>query len=98
MEGLVLLVLAVALYFLPTIIGRNKRNNRAIFALNLFLGWTLVGWVVALVWALTLEPTAPQVSHVPVQHGAFCNRCGAQLTPRSRYCSSCGAGQAEAAN
>jgi hypothetical protein len=30
----------------------NRRHYWAITALNLFLGWTLVGWVVALCWAL----------------------------------------------
>ena len=40
-------------YFLPTIIAfaRSKRDAMSIFLLNLFLGWTLIGWVVALVWA-----------------------------------------------
>ena len=46
-------VAGLALYFLPTIVGRDKRNAGAIFTLNLLLGWTLVGWVVALVWAMT---------------------------------------------
>ena len=41
------------LYFLPTIIAlvRSKRDTLAIFLLNLFLGVTLIGWIVALVWA-----------------------------------------------
>jgi len=45
----------MAFYFLPTIIAlvRQKRNTIAIFVLNFFLGWTFVGWVVALVWSLT---------------------------------------------
>ena len=47
---------AIALYFLPAIVGRKKRNAEAIQILNLFLGWTLVGWVVALVWAYTKDP------------------------------------------
>lgn len=40
-------------YFLPSIIAlaRSKRDLMSIFLLNLFLGWTLIGWVVALVWA-----------------------------------------------
>jgi len=29
-----------------------------LFALNLLLGWTVVGWVAALVWALTKDPAA----------------------------------------
>lgn len=42
------------MYFLPTIlaIARSKRDVGAIFVLNLFLGWTFVGWIIALVWAL----------------------------------------------
>lgn len=51
-------ILAVILYFLPTICGWRKDNRGAIFALNLFLGWTVIGWVAAFVWALTVEASA----------------------------------------
>jgi hypothetical protein len=40
------------LYLLPTIVGLHKRNALGIFILNLFLGWTGVGWVIALIWAV----------------------------------------------
>ena len=54
-----LLAFAIGLvvYFLPTIIAfkRGKRNRGAILALNLFLGWSLLGWVVSLVWALSVD-------------------------------------------
>jgi len=42
------------IYFLPTIIAaaRSKRDVMSIFVLNLLLGWTAIGWVIALVWAL----------------------------------------------
>ena len=42
------------LYFLPAIIafGKSKRDAGAILALNFFLGWTAIGWVIALIWAL----------------------------------------------
>jgi hypothetical protein len=41
------------LYFLPSIIAlaRSKRDLLAIFLLNFFLGWSVIGWIVALVWA-----------------------------------------------
>jgi len=41
------------LYFLPSIIAlaRSKRDLLAIVLLNLFLGWSVIGWIVALVWA-----------------------------------------------
>ena len=47
--------LAIAIYLLPTIvvIGRRRNNALAIIALNILLGWTFIGWVAALVWALT---------------------------------------------
>lgn len=45
----------VCIYFFPTSIAvrRGHHNKRAIFALNVLLGWTFLGWVVAMVWAWT---------------------------------------------
>jgi hypothetical protein len=41
------------MYFLPTIIAliKSKRDTVAILLLNLFLGWSVIGWIIALVWA-----------------------------------------------
>ena len=41
-------------YFAPTLLAMTyrKQDVMAVFALNLFLGWTFFGWVVALVWSL----------------------------------------------
>jgi Superinfection immunity protein len=56
--GLILLGLIVLVYFSPMCVAyyRGHPNAMAIFALNLLLGWTFIGWVVALVWALTAVP------------------------------------------
>jgi hypothetical protein len=45
------------MYFLPTILAfaRNKRDTAAILLLNLFLGWSVIGWLVALVWAVKTD-------------------------------------------
>ncbi len=42
-------------YFLPAFVAfmRGHQNTVAIFLVNLLLGWTFIGWVVALVWAFT---------------------------------------------
>ncbi len=50
--GLIALVLVV--YFLPSFIAllRQHKNKLAIFLLNLFLGWTVLGWVSSLVWSV----------------------------------------------
>ncbi len=41
------------IYFLPTIsaVFTRQKNIIPIFIVNIFLGWTFVGWVVALAWA-----------------------------------------------
>jgi hypothetical protein len=52
---LIIIVVSLFLYFLPTVIGWRKRNATAIFVLNFFLGWTFIGWIVALVWACTQD-------------------------------------------
>ena len=46
--------LGLLVYFLPSIIAiaRSKRDAGSIFVLNLLLGWTFIGWIIALVWAL----------------------------------------------
>lgn len=51
------LFLAVGGYFLPAIIAmmRKKKNTLAIFLVNLFFGFTFVGWIVALIWSLMYE-------------------------------------------
>ncbi len=52
--GIIVFIIGLALYFLPTIIAvvRHHRNALAIFLINLFLGWTFIGWVAALVWSV----------------------------------------------
>ena len=54
MGGVIVLLLLLVGYFLPFIIAlaRKHVDSTAIFVLNLFLGWTFFGWVVALVWAV----------------------------------------------
>lgn len=55
---LIVLAIMVAAYFLPLIVAvmRSHQNAGAIAALNLLLGWTLLGWVGALVWAMLSKP------------------------------------------
>jgi len=53
--GLVFLILAVLAYFLPAIVAdrRGRDGVVVIGLLNLFLGWTVIGWVLLLVIAFT---------------------------------------------
>lgn len=56
-HGLFLLGTLFTAYLFPTLValGRGKKNSLAIGVLNVLLGWTFLGWVVALVWAFTYE-------------------------------------------
>jgi len=51
----VLLGFLVSLYMLPGIIAlaRHHHQSIAIVVLNVVAGWTVIGWVVALVWSRT---------------------------------------------
>ena len=49
----VILILIIAfLYFIPSIAGWKTKGANGIVVLNLFLGWTLIGWIAALIWAV----------------------------------------------
>jgi uncharacterized membrane protein YbhN (UPF0104 family) len=52
MEALIV-VFVLGLYFLPTInaASRKHHSSGAVFMLNLLLGWTFLGWVIAMVWS-----------------------------------------------
>src|SRR5713226_1751684 len=82
----IFLLVSLFLYFLPAYLARNKSNFTAILVLNVLAGWTFIGWIVALVWALSSEP--PRQIAVPTQPeatapsqpaaggGFFCSTCG----------------------
>lgn len=51
---IVFLVVFAALYLTPTGVAywRDAKRFNAIVATNLLLGWTVIGWIGALIWAL----------------------------------------------
>ena len=52
LEGMALLILfPMLIYFVPTISGWNTKHANGILVINLFLGWTIIGWIIALAWA-----------------------------------------------
>jgi hypothetical protein len=66
--ALVLIIVIIVLYFLPTIIAlaRSKANVGTVVVINLLLGWTFLGWVVALAMAFgqTKDERAAQTVNV----------------------------------
>jgi hypothetical protein len=56
----------LVLYFLPTIVALARGGHAfGVFLLNLFLGWTMVFWWVALIVAFA---QGPRIRYVPVYH------------------------------
>ncbi|MFE4694267.1 superinfection immunity protein [Streptomyces sp. NPDC056749] len=57
---LIVLLVGVPLYFLPAIVAASRKvtNSGSVFVINLLLGWTFVGWVVAL--AMAMKSAEPQ--------------------------------------
>jgi uncharacterized membrane protein YqaE (UPF0057 family) len=81
------------LYFLPSFIGHRKQGFTGIFLVNLLLGWTVIGWFVALIWACTAEeqPRYYAVAGYGPSPARFCSRCGAAAVGVGAYCWRCGA-------
>ena len=77
-------ILIFVIYFLPTIIGYKHKNFNSIFILNLLLGWTLIGWVVAIVWAVSHEE--PIKKEVPQKK---CPKCAEFVKAEALMCRFC---------
>ncbi len=56
--GLILWAALIIGYWVPTIIAlvRHVPNKGSVIVVNLFLGWTLIGWIVALAMACRSRP------------------------------------------
>jgi hypothetical protein len=50
---ILLAIVALLIYFLPTIIasGRNTTVTFLIFLVNLFGGWTIALWILVFIWS-----------------------------------------------
>jgi hypothetical protein len=60
--ALIVFAVALGLYFIPYLNAwyRKHRNTGAIFWLNFFLGWTVLGWIAAVIWSATNNVAKPR--------------------------------------
>jgi hypothetical protein len=95
MSVLLLLIVIGFFYFLPALVASHRKNPNAtaIFVLNLFLGWSVIGWVIALVWAFSGENrkdatnrrgpiyTCPYCSEEILPTAIKCRHCQSEIAP-----------------
>ncbi|HEY2954155.1 MAG TPA: superinfection immunity protein [Candidatus Eisenbacteria bacterium] len=83
----------LGVYLLPTIVAgvRKKKNLPKIVLVNVLLGWSVIGWIVAMVWAVSSEPEITTPGRPGSQIiGTLCSHCGKYTQPESRFCANCG--------
>lgn len=88
----IIAVVLIIVYFIPVVVAssRNHRSTGAIFLVNLLLGWSIIGWLWALIWASTgnverVDPNAP----TPQTH-VKCPDCAELVRAEARVCKHCG--------
>lgn len=89
-------ILAFA-YFLPSLIAISRWYNfGSVFAVNLFFGWTLVGWVVALSMSMTpkAKTSVTVINQQPTaqidENRRACPSCAEMILPQAKLCRFCG--------
>lgn len=59
MSGIALIIiiaLGLIVYFLPFLLSKDH-NSLSVFLVNLFFGWSIIGWIVAFIMALSAPRT-----------------------------------------
>lgn len=89
--GLLLFLFGLGVYFVPAIKAyqEGKNNREAILALNIFLGWTVIGWAVALVWSYSKDSGGKPALVVAIPP-ALCSFCGKYSSGDAIFCTQCG--------
>jgi hypothetical protein len=91
MSGGGILLAPIVIYYLPWMVaeGRRHRNRGFILFLNAALGWTLLGWIVALIWAATGVLRVEEDAAVFATRSdpvTLCADCGAPISESSHDC------------
>lgn len=92
----ILALVLLLVYFIPAINAYSKahRSRAMILVVNLLLGWTLLGWLIALAWSAgsarddPAAPTAethvkcPDCAELVRREAKICKHCGCRLVPQ----------------
>jgi hypothetical protein len=68
----IIVIIGIVVYFIPSMVAWNKKHSAGIIMLNLFLGWTFLGWLASLIWACS-DPEKPENEEIYIY---TCDKCG----------------------
>ena len=95
MTTLIFVLLSFIAYLLPCFIAYNNNHKApvSIFIINFFLGWTLIGWIAALIWASSgpfeqaqttprslPQKKCPQCAELILIEAKKCKHCASELS------------------
>lgn len=83
--GFTMIGICIVLYFIPYIVAKsnNSPDTTSIFVVNLFLGWLLIPWVIALAWALRGNHKKPPETVTTVLDAATRSHGAQSIPPRT---------------
>ena len=89
--GWFLVILAIFCYFIPSVVAASRQvpNLGSVVVVNFFLGWTFIGWVVALAMAMRSRPAleesrakkCPDCAETVLANARVCKHCGYRFAP-----------------
>lgn len=99
LDATVFVALVLTLYFLPTVIAwnRNHEGMVKIFLLNFLFGWTVIGWIGALLWSVSSSAAVPAAAPAVLsakeddsEERIRCPECAELILKMAKVCKHCG--------
>lgn len=87
---IIFVIIFLAIYLIPSsnAISRDHKDKKAIFALNILLGWTALGWIASLIWSYTGVDNRKK-KHDDQVNSKACIFCAESIKLEAKICRFC---------